>query len=1144
MNQQFTQLLTKRRFLPLFITQFLGAFNDNIFRNAMLILIAFGMSTKLSVPTSTMTALCAVVFTLPFFILSALAGQLADKYEKSLLIRFVKVIEIAAMLLGAVGFYYQSLSILMFTLFLLGTHSTFFGPIKYSILPDHLPQKELVAANALIESATFIAILFGTIIGTKYLHFPHKEAIVAALMLGTAVTGLACSFFIPKAHVDQPDLKISGHLFRETINIMRYAKSHSIVFTCILGLSWFWMIGLTFLTELPDFVKNYLHSGDDGTNIVTLLLCVFTIGIAIGSFAIERLQKGRINATYAPISVLGISVFMIDLYFASHGKLGNYHSVESFILTFSNWRLMFDLFMISFCGGMFCVPLYAMMQHYAPESHRSRVIAANNIINALFMTAGGAITALVLFLHVTIPMIFLSIGILNLAIAIYTIQLLPDAIAKSILRWILTLLFRVEVKGMENYERAGNRTVIIANHSSFLDAILLSAFLPDKLIFAINTYIARSWLIRPVLKLVDAYPLDPMRPMSTKGLIKKIKENKRCMIFPEGRITVTGALMKIYEGPGMIADKADAKLLPIRIEGAQYSLFTRLKGKIKTEWFPKITMTILPEHILVLPDNVKGRARRRIVSAKLYDLMTELMFDSSNYNKTLFQGLVDASKVAESGHKVIEDIKREPLSYRQFITKSFALGSYIASHSQRGEYIGLLLPNVTATAVAFFACHAYSRVPAMINYSTGSHNVLNGCHAAQIKQVYTSRQFIETGKFQDMVDRLKEHNIKITYLEDLADRISWRHKLLGFIHGLAPGLAYKQLNPKATAKDPAVVLFTSGSEGTPKGVVLSHRNIQANRFQLAARIDFTPQDMIFNALPVFHSFGLTGGMMLPLLSGLRTFFYPSPLHYRVVPELTYDSNSTILFGTDTFLAGYARMAHPYDFYSLRYVFAGAEKLKDSTREAWINKFGIRIFEGYGATETAPALAINTPMQNKPGSVGRLLPKIIAKLEDVPGIDDGGRLVVAGPNIMMGYLKTDRPGVIQAPKDDWYDTGDIVNIDEAGYVHILGRAKRFAKVAGEMVSLTAVETYINQLWPGHLHAIVSIPDYRKGEQLVLVTNYEEADRSDLRAHFKNLGVSEIQLPKHIMHVKDMKLLGSGKFDYPSIQKDVEAAFATP
>ena len=343
--------------------------------------------------------------------------------------------------------------------------------------------------------------------------------------------------------------------------------------------------------------------------------------------------------------------------------------------------------------------------------------------------------------------------------------------------------------------------------------------------------------------------------------------------------------------------------------------------------------------------------------------------------------------------------------------------------------------------------------------------------------------------------------------------------LIGYRRALAP----------RNADDPAAILFTSGSEGTPKGVVLSHRNMLSNAAQAAARIDFGRTDKVFNTLPVFHAFGLTVGLVLPLVCGVPVFLYPSPLHYRIVPELIYSANATILFGTDTFLSGYARAAHPYDLRSVRYVLAGAEPVKEATRRLWAEKFGLRILEGYGVTETAPALALNTPMFNKFGTVGRLLPGIEARLEPVPGVEEGGRLYVRGPNVMLGYLKTDKPGILVPPEGGWHDTGDIVAIDRDGFVTIKGRAKRFAKIGGEMISLAAVETLASELWPDVQSAVVTEPDPRRGERLVLVTEKEGATRAAFQAYAKERGASDLTVPAEVVIVDKLPLLGSGKAD---------------
>lgn len=701
---------------------------------------------------------------------------------------------------------------------------------------------------------------------------------------------------------------------------------------------------------------------------------------------------------------------------------------------------------------------------------------------------------------------------------------------------LLKALYNVEIEGVENFSKAGNRVLIIANHLSFLDALLLAVFLPEKPLFAVNTFIAQQWWIKPFLALADTFPLDPTNPMATKSLISEIRKDRKCVIFPEGRITVTGSLMKVYEGPGMIADKSDAMLLPVRLDGAQFTPLSRLRGKVRLRWFPQVTIRILEPRRFEVPAGLRGRARRAAMSQKLYDIMTEMIFESSDYHKTLFQGLLDAMAVHGASHKIIVDVERKPLSYRQLVARSFVIGGHIAKTTEKGEYVGVLLPNMTGTISVFFGLQAFGRVPALLNFSTGLKNVLSACQTAKIRQVYTSRRFVEAGKLGDMISGLQGEGIKIVYLEDVREKIGLEDKLRGLAASWFPKYFYNR-DGGNSPHDAAVVLFTSGSEGVPKGVVLSHANIQANRFQLSARVDFGPTDKVFNALPIFHSFGLTAGTILPILSGIQTFFYPSPLHYRIVPELVYDTNATILFGTDTFLSGYARFAHPYDFYAVRYVFSGAEKLKDETRKIYAEKYGVRVLEGYGATETAPVLSANTPMQSKTGTVGRLMPGIKYKLEEVPGVTDGGRLIVSGPNIMKGYLLSDNPGRIVPPRDGWYDTGDIVSFDEKGYISIKGRAKRFAKIGGEMVSLAAAEALASAVWPQNHHAVINIPDPKKGEALVLVTDFQQAEVRPLLEHAQQSGTSELMVPRRIKIVDAIPVLGTGKTDYVTLQKAV-------
>lgn len=1141
-------LLHYKRFLPLFITQFLGTFNDYLFINALAIIITSNLSDTLNLNPSVLMTIAAAIFILPFFLFSALAGQLADKYEKSQLIRYTKLGEIVLMLLFGAGFYLHSTTLLTLTLFLLGTQATFFGPMKYSILPDQMTQDELIAANGLLEAGTYLAILSGTLIGGLLATFHIGATLVASTAFLLAIAGYLASRQIPAAAPADSDLTIRFNLRNirsETQNIIQYTLQNRNLSLAVLAIAWFWLVGGTYLSQVPNYVKQVLGAG---TPIVTLFLSFFTMGIALGSLICNRVLKGKIHATFVPLACLGMTLFTIDLVLAGHHlvvKPDHLLTLYQFLSYLQNWHVLVDLLLLSACGGIYVVPLYAILQSESDPAFRSRVIASSNIMNALFMVTGAMISSVILACHLSASHVFILLAIANVFVAIYICNLLPEQLVKSFLIWLFKSLYRVEVRGMENYYNAGNRILIIANHTSFLDAALIAAFLPHRLTFAINTHYAQKTWVKILLKLFNTYPIDPTNPLAAKSLIEYLRdEDQRLVIFPEGRITVTGGIMKIYEGPGLIADKAKAKLLPIRIDGAQYSPFSYLKGKVKIRWFPKITLTILQPRKFDLPKLNSGRERREIMSEQLYDVMIDTMFLSSNVNETLYQSLLNARTIHGGKHLVLEDIERKPISLQRLILGSIVIGRRIARNTRQGENVGFLLPNSMGAVVTFFAMQAFHRVPAMLNYSSGVQHIVQACKTAEVKYIYSSRKFIELAELQHVADALVAHGYNVIYLEDIRAQMGVFEKMTGKLLSWFPQLYYrisngiKKFNEHEFTAMPAEVLFTSGSEGTPKGVVLSHANIQANRFQMLARIDISPADRVFNALPMFHAFGLNTATLTPIMSGIRVFMYPSPLHYRIVPEICYDTNATITFGTDTFLSGYAKYAHPFNFYSIRYVFAGAEKIREETRRIWMQKFGVRIFEGYGATEASPVLATNTAMQYKSGTVGRLLPGIRFELRPVEGIKDGARLCISGPNVMMGYLYANAPGIIQPLPDGWHDTGDIVTVDEEGFVTIKGRAKRFAKIAGEMISLTAIEDEICQIWPEYQHAVISVPDPRKGEQIVLVTSCHEAQQNLVIEHFRKRGVAELGMPRRIIVLDKLPVLGSGKVDYVSVKKVIE------
>ena len=709
-------------------------------------------------------------------------------------------------------------------------------------------------------------------------------------------------------------------------------------------------------------------------------------------------------------------------------------------------------------------------------------------------------------------------------------------LAKFLLRCLLRLLYGVKVKGMEHYHETGERVLIVANHTSLLDGLLLYAWLPEIPTFAINTHIASNGKFKLFLRFVDLFIMDPGSPLSIKSMIKFIRKNNKAVIFPEGRITTTGSLMKIYEGPALVADKANATILPIALDGCQHSPFSYLKGRGNIVWFPRISITVLAPETVSIPDHIQGHARRKAAALFLQRLMYKLIYTTYDYQKTVFSAILDAAKQHNYKQVVLEDINREALNYRQLIARTFILAREIEKDTVSREYVGVLLPNVTTTVVCYLALQFLGRVPAMLNYSAGIQVLISACETAQIKTVFTSRKFIENASLTEFAEELEKH-VEVIYLEDMRTRISSMAKILGVARSYYPQSHYLKYKQHSDKNDPATILFTSGSEGVPKGVVLSHINLLSNYAQGKCYIDFGPNDVMFNCLPLFHSFGLNVGCLMPLLAGSKTFLYLTPLHYRVIPELIYELGAAIFFAANTFMKGYARHAHPYDFQSLRYALAGAEKLGEDTQKLWMEKFGIRILQGYGVTETSPVIAANTPMTNRTGTVGHFIPDMDYYLEPVDGIEQGGQLIVKGPNVMLGYLLHGSNGQITPPStshgEGWHNTGDIAMVDEDGFISILGRAKRFAKIGGEMISLLAVEELAVHTWSDYNHAAVTLPDDRKGEKIVLITNNQNANRKQIQEVAKQLKYGEIYIPKKVVLAEELPMLSTGKVDYVTL-----------
>lgn len=1113
--------LTKS-FFALFIAQFCGSLNDNFFRITITTLVAFGFIAFNS--PAILIYLSLGLFILPYFLFSSLAGQMADKYSKKQLLIWLKIFEVTISLLAIAAFAFQSLLGLLLLIFMTGIQSTFFGPVKYSVIPELLPTKQLLKGNAIVQSSTFVAILIGSILGSKVLHLKHLLFAAPIFMLLNSIIGLIATLYIRNLPSKDRKQQINYNFIVSTIELCKSITKKRSLIVAILGISWLWFTGGVFSTTIPIIIGDLLKLP---TIYYTSSLIVLTVGISLGAFVCSYILRDKISSKYVPVSLLLLSIVMFDF---SHvlTKLPNNINLLNFYI---------DLFIATFLSGMYSVPLYTILQSKSPANYRSRNFAVNNIFNALFILLATAFLSFCDLLSLSFAEIFFLQAIANTLIMIACSLLMPKILLESFLRRLLLFLFRVEVSGIENYRKSGERTLIVANHASYLDPVLITIFLRDNLMFAIDTDQSIKWWVKPVLNLVKTFPISPRQPMALKAMINSLQKGHKIVIFPEGRITTTGSLMKVYEGPAMIAEKAGANILPIRISGTEFSIFSKMKDILKLKLFPKIYLDILPAQKITVNKKNPLRHQRYEAGMKLYDLMSNMIFQTQRYYNNLFDALCASAEIFGVNQEIVTDSNNSNLTYKKLIISSFTLAKKITAIESK--HIGILMPNTSATVALFFASLSKNKVPVMLNYTSGKFNMLSACHTAKISTIVTSRQFIERASLFELIAAIETQHIKILYLEDIRESISVFDKYSGYWQFIKNKYSYNPKRNEEERNSPAVILFTSGSEGHPKAVVLSHKNIQANIAQGFSRIDFNPNDLVFNSLPIFHCYGLTAGVLLPLMAGIKVYLYPSPLHYKIIPEAVYGIGATILFGTNTFLAKYGKYAHPYDFYTVKYVIAGAEKLKPETQQLWNEKFGIRILEGYGVTETTPVISLNTPMYYKSGKVGRILPGMKYKLKKVPGFKRGGELYVSGPNVMMGYIKHENPDKIVKPAGGYHATGDIAEVDQENFITILGRVKRFAKIGGEMVPLATIEDAVEKLWPLDTHAIISQDTYDRGEKLILVTNYKKATMKKLQKYFKERGLPAFYLPKEIIILDKIPLLGTGKVNYPSLQQLLEA-----
>jgi acyl-[acyl-carrier-protein]-phospholipid O-acyltransferase/long-chain-fatty-acid--[acyl-carrier-protein] ligase len=707
----------------------------------------------------------------------------------------------------------------------------------------------------------------------------------------------------------------------------------------------------------------------------------------------------------------------------------------------------------------------------------------------------------------------------------------------TLARWLLRLCFGFRTFGAESLGVRGP-ALLIPNHVSWLDWLFLGVVLDDDWRFVTSSRTAEtSWIHRRLMKSERTFPVDMSSPYAVRDMATYLEKGGRLVLFAEGRISTTGVLMKLFDGTGFLIRKTGARVITCYLRGANRLRWVRHRGWRK--WFPRVSAHF--SAVFEAPPPRPGCSHtedRHHTTAWLRDRMVTQQFEvEMAHGPGNLPAAIAETGASLPGFTVLEDVSATELTYRRLFAGANLLAGVWRERLGPAPRVGLLLPNVNGTPVAILSLWAAGKVPALLNFSSGVPTILACARLAGLRQVITSRAFLEKARL-DLAPFAAE-GIGLLYLEDIRAGIAGSSRIAALLaQVVSPGTGLRQARQRP--EDTAVVLFTSGSEGTPKGVELTHANLLANIRQVTAVLDITDHDRFFNALPLFHSFGLTGGTLFPLVRGCYTFLYPTPLHYRIVPALVYDRQCTVLMGTNTFLNGYARMAHPYDFTTLRFLVGGAEKVQSATLETWSRKFGVRIGEGYGATECGPVVSLNTRMEPGVGSAGRFLPGIEHRLEPVEGVTEGGRLFVRGPNVMKGYLNPEANAAFHA-LGGWYDTGDIAKVDANGFLHILGRLKRFAKVSGEMVSLTAVEDALAGAFPHYglrcQIAVVTRPDEDKGEALIAVSNEPRLQLAEIRAVLKAKGLTNLSMPREILAVPAIPKLGTGKIDHRGLQKQL-------
>ncbi|HEX9045685.1 MAG TPA: acyl-[ACP]--phospholipid O-acyltransferase [Verrucomicrobiae bacterium] len=1126
------QAPSDKGFWALIVTQFQGAFSDNVVKNLVVFVALFGTTMTLAEKNSYGETIGAL-FSLPFILFSMAGGFLADRFSKRSVMLGVKTFELLIMVVVFAGLWSWNKNLLLASVFLMGTHSAIFGPSKYGSLPELLPEKRLSWGNGILELGTFMAIILGTVAAAVMSEqFRGRQWLSGVVLIALAAIGFVSCLGITRIPAADPRKKFDPNFPAEIWRQLRTMRGDRPLWLALLGNTYFNFLGMLLLLNLFFYGSETLHVSETRIGLLNVALA---LGIGLGSVAAGHLSGGKIEYGLVPLGAFGLSIFSASL--ARSTVTLN----ESFAL----------LALLGFSGGFFIVPVAALLQHRPSRETKGQVLATANWLSFIgVFLASGAHWLLAQKLALSPRGVFLVGGILTLLGAIYVLWLLPDSLLRFVLWCVTNSVYRIRVVGRDNIPSKGG-ALFVCNHLSFADALLLIASTDRPIRFLMYKGIYENRWIKPFARILNAIPVSSeQRPRELIHALQTASDalcnGEVVCIFAEGQITRIGQLLPFQRGFERIMKNVEAPIIPVALDGVLGSPTSFERGKMVRRFPERLPHPVTVSFGAPLPPTASHVEVRETVQ--------ELIADAWQFRRERMDPMPRNFVRSARRHPrrfFMADATSGALKFGPALGRTIFLARRLKSIWRGQKMVGILLPPSVPGALVNYAAFLCGKVPVNLNYTLSEETIAACARQCNLETVITSRKFLEKIKLTPPG--------KVIFLEDAAAQPAFTEKLAAWLLAkFAPFFLLKRVagqEREVALDDLATVIFSSGSTGEPKGVMLTHYNILSNLEQFSHILNFTHHDKLLGILPFFHSFGFTVTLCMPPEVGAGVVFHPNPLDSRVIGELVRQYSVTILLTTPTFLQIYMRGVPSSDFGSVQLIIVGAEKLTERLADAVEQYFGIRPLEGYGTTECAPAVAVNImdfraagfhQIGGKRGKIGRVLPGMMAQIVDPEDPWSGkrvnagepGMLLVRGPNVMHGYLgqpqKTD-----DVLRHGWYCTGDVATVDEDGFLQITGRLSRFSKIGGEMVPHLKIEERLQELagTAETMFVVSGVPDEKKGERLVVLHRMSEAELPGCLEKFAASDLPNLWKPKAdaFYRVENFPLLGTGKLDLRGVKE---------